>query len=412
MCLNKQMKSNNQKGYTLLELLISVALFSIVITGLTVLFLQSQRQSNLTSQGIDINQTGRIVLDFIASEIRNAGARQGKTIAFRFFNGGGVSCNSNADGTVAGTKDSPPDCLKIYTWDITREQESDGDLNSLATSIETLSLTPTLKIKVENWMTPIADTNLIKSDDLIGFWAHNARCDPTDTSGSSCISDPRGCTKCGAILKIDNINTSLKEISFDDKDAILEQNFDINGFTDLSTFLDDFFIKKISSVPSEMTIVKSRAFTVDTTTSELVTEVNDSGSFDAMAGGADESGIVDLQFVFNLQDPDGGTTKVGLKQDENLREFSDFTVVDSGTGTDLRGREKDITTIEIYLLVRSRLKPQLLSGSRIPDKTIEEIGDVAPRNTGDASLPLGEGFIYKLFSTVIYARNLIREEFG
>ncbi|NIP39226.1 MAG: prepilin-type N-terminal cleavage/methylation domain-containing protein [Candidatus Dadabacteria bacterium] len=406
---NKHILSKSS-GFTLLEILVSLAILSIILTGLFLLFMQTQRQFNLTSQGIDVDQVGRSALDYIATEIRNAGARQGKTIAFRFFNGGGEDCNSNADSLTAGTVNSPPDCLKIYSWDISRDQGSEGELNSIASSIETISFNPKLVLNAENWFMPKAAADLIQSGDLVGLWAHNARCDPTDNTGSSCSADPRGCTKCGAILKVDSVNTGLKQISFDDKDSILEQNFDVSGFTDLSVFVSDFYFKKIASVPSEMTLVKSRAFTVKTTTNELLTKENDTGPFVAIAGGPNQPGIVDLQFVFNLQDADGGRSRVGVKQDFDTREYFDFTIVDSANDVDLRGREKDISTVEIYLLVRSRLKPQLLSGSSIPDKKIETIGDVSERNTSISSL--GEGFIYKIFSTTIYARNLIREEFG
>ncbi len=81
----------NSYGYTIIELLVAVAILSIVFTALVTILMHQQRQFNLTSQGVDVDQTGRIALDFIATEIRNSGARQGKTVAFDFVNGGSGS---------------------------------------------------------------------------------------------------------------------------------------------------------------------------------------------------------------------------------------------------------------------------------------------------------------------------------
>ena len=100
--------------------------------------------------------------------------------------------------------------------------------------------------------------------------------------------------------------------------------------------------------------------------------------------------------------------------DEDVRQFADFTTVSSDMSLsyngDMRGREKDTKTVEIYLVVRSRLKPQLISGNRIPSQDLAALGDVAARTTSHSSL--GEGFIYRVFNTVVYLRNLGREEFG
>ena len=124
-----------------------------------------------------------------------------------------------------------------------------------------------------------------------------------------------------------------------------------------------------------------------------------------------------MQFVFNLQDTDGGTTKVGVPNVSSTPqiEFADFTdptLADSsaqGSGLDI-SRIKDTKTVQIYLVVRSRLKPKLMSGGFAPSKDLPVIGDRLLIRTDDPTL--GEGFIYKVFTTTVYLRNLSREDIG
>src|SRR3990170_1602903 len=114
----------NNKGYTMIELLIVTAIFTLILTGLTIAFIQQQRLSNFTQEAIDVDQTGRTALDYIASIVRNAAARQGKTFSMSFENGGSTAdprCEDNT-GDNAGSVDNTPDCLTIFTWDITRGQ--------------------------------------------------------------------------------------------------------------------------------------------------------------------------------------------------------------------------------------------------------------------------------------------------
>ena len=409
------MKNNN--GFTIIELLVSVAIFSIVITGIIIILMQQQRQFNLTSQGVDVNQTGRAALDFIATEIRNSGARQGKNVAFTFVNGGSEFSPLCSDTTTKTGQVSPPDCLTLFTWDISKEFEDD-EIKSTAIGVDATLVTSELSINVGKWLTPLADSNLIESGDLIGLWSRGTLCN--EVNASTCLSNPQDCTECGTILRIDSLNTTTKVATVSNTSSILAQNFQLSDFSDISDFYNSFFLPKISALSSEMTIVQATTFTIRDDKA-LVMQEDGAGSFQAIAGGeisGDQvgAGIVDLQFVFNLQDADGGITRVGMPfdDDEAVRQFADFTTVSSDMSLsyngDMRGREKDTRTVEIYLVVRSRLKPQLISGNRIPSQDLAALGDVAARTTSHSSL--GEGFIYRVFNTVVYLRNLGREEFG
>jgi len=398
---------SSQKGFTIIELLISTALMAIVITGLILIFIQQQRTFNFTSESIDIDQTGRTALDFLASEIRNAGARQGKTMGIRFFNGGSGEDPRCSDNTSDdGTTDSPPDCIKIFTWDITRGQ-SGSTFPSIPLNIAAILDGGDLDIGAASWLPPLQDPALIESGDLVGFWSRGALCNPIDTT--NCNTDPERCTECGVILTVGNISgTNL--VFDDDLSSIIDHNINDSSFLNFDDFVDNALQPLFINGPSEMTIVESKTFAIDTDDRELLMELDESNRFDPIAGGVDTAGIVDLQLVFNLQDSDGGVTKVGLALDDANRHYPDFNVVGSAPVGNLNGREKDIRAIEIYLVVSSRLKPQLLSGQRIPSRDFSSIGDVPLRQTSHSSL--GEGFMYKVFSTVVYMRNFAREEFG
>jgi len=264
------------------------------------------------------------------------------------------------------------------------------------------------------------DASLIQSDEtnLIGFWSRLVLCDPTGLI--TCSDGPEQCAECGAILKVDNIiNTNTLE--FNDIDSVIEQNFKakVSDYTDLDDFISNFFIPRISSLSSEMTIVRYRRFSVDTVNLELLMATDPSTPVSSfpIAGGANSPGIVDMQFVFNLQDTDGSTTKIGVPNDlssppKAFTDFTDPTLADSsaqGSGLNI-SRIKDTKTVQIYLVVRSRLKPKLMSGSFAPSKDLPEIGDRLLIPTDDSSL--GAGYIYKVFTTTVYLRNLSREDIG
>jgi prepilin-type N-terminal cleavage/methylation domain-containing protein len=388
------------RGFTVLELLVAIGILSIMIAGLTIAFIQQQRQFSFTREAVDIDQTARATLDYIATEIRNAVSRQGKTFSIKFVNGGsGVNppCSDNTD--VPGTATSPPDCITLYTWDITRGQNN-GNLPSVATTVEVISGGPQLILRLpDEWV--VGGEPIVEPGDYIGFRSRINMCNP---SGSvNCLSDPELCTECGAILEISSVNKDLRQITINnDMGLIKEQNFQEEDFSSFEEFLSSFFIPEISSQVSEMTVVQSKTFRVDMENMELEMSQN-GGPFQPIAGGVDAPGIVDIQFVFNLQDPDGGITKVGVPLDEANRMYPDFS-----SDPSLLGREKDIRTVEIYLVVRSRVSSQLISGQQIPTQTIPQIGDVLQRQSSS----LGEGFIYRVFSTTVYVRNMAREEFG
>jgi len=411
----------NNKGFTLIELLIVVAIFSLILTGLTIAFIQQQRLSNFTQEAIDVDQTGRTALDYIASIVRNAAARQGKTFSLSFENGGSTAdprCEDNT-GDNAGSVDNTPDCLTIFTWDITRGQTG-PIFPSTAGIVTVASAGPPLVLQLPpEWfqgVNLIGETSNPANNILLGFRSRVILCNP-DAPGI-CVATPNLCTECAAILRT-TVDGTTQQATIDDVDKIIEQNFQDSDFADMTTFINSFFLPVINTYSNEMTIDQSHTFTIDTTDRQLLLRQNEAGNFQPIAGpldanNPDASGIVDLQFVFNLQRADGGMTKVGVPLDAANCRFPNFdeleNEIEGDPNTMCRSGEKDIRTVEIYLLVRSRVRPTLVQGKFTPLQSVPAIGDVLERDTDHASL--GEGFMYRIFSTTIYIRNMAREEFG
>ncbi len=88
--------------------------------------------------------------------------------------------------------------------------------------------------------------------------------------------------------------------------------------------------------------------------------------------------------------------------------FADFN-----SDTLITGREQDIISVEIYLVVKSKVRVQKMQGGFHFDK-IPAIGDVLKRTSTEQGVTLEpeDGFIYRVLSTIVYVRNNTREEFG
>jgi hypothetical protein len=109
---------------------------------------------------------------------------------------------------------------------------------------------------------------------------------------------------------------------------------------------------------------------------------------------------------------------VGLPSDTANRKFANFDELEDwiaahpppDPGSKV-GNVNDIRSVEIYLVVRSQTRPRKISGGFFK-QNIPEIGDVSQKALSDNLADPVEGFIYRVFSTMVYVRNLAREEFG
>jgi prepilin-type N-terminal cleavage/methylation domain-containing protein len=410
----------NSKGFTIIELMVSAAIFSLIIGGMTLVLLQQQRQYNLTQDIVDVDHSARAAVDFISSEVRNAGSRQGKTFSIDFENGGsGVDPQCDDNSTATGI-DSPPDCLTVYTWDITKGREGD-DMPSVPGTVSIASDGPPLVLNLPTeWFKDELgmDRNppLIQSGGLIGARSRFNLCYPNPDPLApivDCNAEPEKCTECSVILRVD-INDQNQAV-IDSVSDIVEQNFQEADFSDVSTFVTNFLRPRLALQASEVTIAEAKAFRVDPTNRELemsqTLDANgDPDQFQPIVGGADAPAIVDLQFVFNIQGSDGVITKVGVPSDAAHRKFANFDELEAQNNPSLGG-PNDIRSVEVYLVVRSQTRPRKLSGGFFK-QNIPAIGDVLEKKLSDNLPDPVEGYIYRVFSTTVYVRNLAREEFG
>lgn len=405
----------DDKGFTMIELMISVSILAIIIAGMTIALQQQQRQFKMTKEAVDIDQTGRATLDYLATEIRNAGSRQGKTFAVQFFNGGSEgNTPCTTDTNKAGSANSPPDCITLYTWDITRGQNG-TDLPSVAGRVYVDEENPNkLRFLPPEWFNEnvlIGETEE-NVNILLGLRSRTALCNPDSTV--NCLLEPERCTECSVILRA-SIDGNIKTATIDSVDDIKVHNLPVTNFNSVADFINGVnvnglnygIIPTFSSQPSEMTIVEAKTLRVDLADNELLVQQN-GGQALPIAGGFNAPGIVDLQLVFNLQDADGGITKVGVPLAANNGKYPDFTAAA------LNGREQDIRSVEIYLVVKSKIKPQKMQGGQYT-QTIPAIADVLQRTVVAPSTTTNEpeeGYTYRILSTTVYMRNHSREEFG
>ena len=440
--------TKNSNGFTIIELLIATAILAFIIAGMTVALSQQQRQFNVTRESVDINQTGRTLLDFISTEVRNAGARQGKNFSIQFINGGSIAdestrCDNNFDQSQSGGTEAPPDCITIATWDITRGMENDpsdpanetlNKMPSITTIPQVNSAAGALRIDLpDDWFDTSGDfiDGTIAGSALIGARSRINLCNPDPNV--SCLATPERCTEC-AIIFNGQVDTSTKELVISDVGQIFAENMPVT-FTSVNDLISGVvedgitygFIQSISSQASELSIVKTKAFRIDPVKRSLQLS-EDGGNFETIFGGEENTpegleapGVVDLQFVFNVQDSDGELTKIGkcigsTCNDIPERVFDDFTgnTTVSGPITCCMGRENDIRSVEIYLVLKSKTKPRSLSGGMFSQDipAIANVGERTVTAPSSAFKEPEEGFMYRVFNTTVYLRNLTREDFG
>jgi prepilin-type N-terminal cleavage/methylation domain-containing protein len=406
----------NNRGFTMIELMIAVSILAIIIAGMTIALQQQQRQFKMTKEAVDTDQTARAVLDYLATEIRNAGSRQGKTFAVQFFNGGSDGNNPcTVDTNKEGSANSPPDCVTLYSWDISRGQDG-TDLPSVPGLIEVVQNNPLQLRLPPQWFDE--DTNMLigetaeDTDILLGLRSRTAICNPDSTV--NCSLEPERCTECSLILRA-SVDGSTKTATIDSLEDIKAHNLPVSNFSGFSEFVNGTavngvnygFLATFSSLPSEMTIVISKTLRVDLADNELLLQQNN-GQVLPIAGGVNASGIVDFQLVLNLQDSNGGITKVGVPLAANNGMYPDFAAAA------LNGREQDIRSVEIYIVVKSKIKPQKMQGGQYT-QTLPAIADVLERTVAVPSTTTAEpeeGYTYRIISTTVYMRNHSREEFG
>ncbi len=353
---------NDDKGLTLIELLISTAIISILIVGISIMLLEQQRQFDYARETSDIESTGKDILSFISKEIRSADVIQ--------FTDGDPS-------------NFTPDKITIF-------RRNTDVLSPTAVYESELGL---IKSSAVNWtssslqvtgMPSVWNSNLTQDEPAwLGFRSGTKLCDgeSTATDNSKCVSQGHLCSRCSVILKADTYDKGAATFTANS----LEYSNIPGARTSIDTTFATKFFHNIVSTPMETSLMKSSSFQVDTANMEL--EMNDSGSsYVPIAGGlGDDVGVVDLQFVFNVGDTAAGT------------DVGDTT----GTAATLsQEQERQLRSVDVILVLRSQWRLQ----DRAPDPKILAIANVAQRDTGSTP-PLDKGYLYKIFRNSVHIRN-------
>lgn len=353
---------NNDKGLTLIELLISTAIISILIVGISIMLLEQQRQFDYARETSDIESTGKDILSFISKEIRSA-----EVIQF----------------TDGDPSNFVPDKITIY-------RRNTDDLAPSAVYRSQLGL---IKSSAVEWTSshleisgvPNEWNSRLTQDEpaWLGFRSGTKLCDgsATATDNSNCVSQSHLCSRCSVILKADSYKKGAATFT---ADSIEHTNIPGAGTNIDNTFATKFF-HNIVSAPMETSLMKSSSFQVNTANMEL--EMDDSGStYTPIAGGlGDDVGVVDLQFVFNVGDTAAGTN-IGN--------------VTGNPATLTKEQERQLRSVDVILVLRSQWRLQ----DRVPEPKILAIANVAQRDTS-SSPPLDKGYIYKTFRNSVHLRN-------
>lgn len=441
-----------KNGFTIIELLIASSILAIMLTTMTIALQQQQKQFNLTKEIVDIDQTGRAILDLISSDLRNSAARQGKDISIQFVNGGsdisgGVNnltgC-ANVDPTgVSGTINSRADCITVTTWDISRGMTADAttsttDLPSIVARPPTntggggltLNLPDQWFDQSGNFIGGLGANNSI----TLGFRSRNSLC--SQDTNVNCTQNPELCSECSAIIRGTVTNGQFIAA---DINSVLSDNFPVT-FSGMSEFINGKtgprgenygYTPSFAALAAEMSIVNLKTYRIDLTNRELELLQNGgnaqpiAGGQGNTPGGLESPGIVDLQFVFNLQNADGTITKVGACDTNTNGEITNCPC--NSTDTDLNqqnfscdtveNRFADVRSVEIYLVLKSKIQSEIKKSSFSKEQqSIPQIADVLERTVeqNENSNVINEpeaGYVYRVYSTTVYLRNISREDF-
>ena len=118
------MRPSSARGFTLIEVMMSVALVSVVILAAILVLLDQERLFRVNADQRDIDESARLATDVLNTAIGNAGYGMDPNLAidFQYY-----KCQDNADGSgkiktaacTAGTRESTtkPDELVVYSRD-------------------------------------------------------------------------------------------------------------------------------------------------------------------------------------------------------------------------------------------------------------------------------------------------------
>lgn len=134
------MKQKREDGFTLAELLVAMAIASVVIVIFVSAYTAQVRAKNKQERITDMTQTSRAVLMIMTNEIRMAGLDPtGEADAEIFLADAGEMVFSLDNGDDAGTADSDGDCCdgnEQVRYHLTNDADDDGVNDNIADDVE------------------------------------------------------------------------------------------------------------------------------------------------------------------------------------------------------------------------------------------------------------------------------------
>lgn len=142
------MNTKNNKGFSLIELMIAVALGTLVVMAVVTLFITNQRTYNLQKNTRIIQQQGVFVLEHMVQDIRKAGYRHISAV-------NDVGIIANEVNSISGSKDdvgeNKSDRLTV-AFDVVVEGASDRNNHTAPRDCEGKKITSTTKVVQTYWL--------------------------------------------------------------------------------------------------------------------------------------------------------------------------------------------------------------------------------------------------------------------
>jgi type IV pilus assembly protein PilW len=135
-----EMNFKNNSGFTLIELMVAMAISGIVMTAIIASY-QNETRSHLTQQAtVDMHQNGRAAMLMMTSEIQMAGydptGSAGATVLIAAANNFRFQTDADGDGAIAGGNEDIRYALS--GTDLGRETGGAGGLQPVAENIDAL----------------------------------------------------------------------------------------------------------------------------------------------------------------------------------------------------------------------------------------------------------------------------------
>ncbi len=145
----------NHKGFSLIELLIAIAIFGILLTALTAFFISQNRQYVVQSQIVEMQDNARAAMDFTVRMLRNSIAISLPSSGNNYGDGSNDGCDHKIEfASFVG--------LLFVVTDI-------SDVEEISNKLDEEEISNELKIKLD-----VVDEDIYNNMDSITPWNHDS----------------------------------------------------------------------------------------------------------------------------------------------------------------------------------------------------------------------------------------------